>query len=807
VRTRQRMLKAREVLLNGSGKLAYFRERGISEYVVRGAYVGYESGAFLYPCVGRTGGLLGIHHKSESRDDQGKHKQWWGDYAEDLPSKGHGKRPDAPAKVIPFGMESLKDLEAGYLVVLCCGEEDALSLRQAGYTAISQPGAGLLERVYAKEFAGFKTVVFYDAGEEEEARKDALTLLEAGAKNVWVVEWPKGAPHGADVNTHLVADPEGFEQWAAGMITEAKPPDSLGTEKSAGREGEPDRYRGGSGRKKGQETKPAQSELLIGYADEAELFHAPDGEAYATLEVDGHRETWPLKSKRFSQWLLRHFYTEHGKAPGAQALTDARATIAARATFDGPEKAVFVRVAKLGNTIYVDLCNERWEAVEVTASDWRVIPSEAVPVKFVRKDNAAPLPHPVTGGTIELLRRLLNVRTDDDFRLLVAWLIGTLNPDGPYPVLALQGEQGSAKSTTVRVLRSVVDPAVEPLRAPPRDERDLAIAASGNWTPALDNLSGVKPWLSDALCRLATGGGFATRELYSDDREVIFSAKRPVILNGIDSLAVAGDLRDRSLIVELPPIPPEKKRTEHDFYRDLEEARPKVLGALLDAVSAALRNLNGVELEELPRMADFAVWVTASEEALGWERGAFMDAYAGNRGAATELALDDDPVAVAVRQLVAIAGVWSGTSTELLARLGNLVEEETRRSKPWPAAPNALSNRLKRIAPALREVGIEYEERPQGRQRTRVKTLRTKSKKTVRTVRTDPNEEKDLQKDTSAHGPCANDADDGGLFADDPVLRDRPPKIPVNDDNRGNADGADDGLWPLSRSGWVEGEI
>jgi hypothetical protein len=203
------------------------------------------------------------------------------------------------------------------------------------------------------------------------------------------------------------------------------------------------------------------------------------------------------------------------------------------------------------------------------------------------------------------LRQLLNVRTDEDFRLLIAWLIGALNPDGPYPVLALQGEQGSAKSTTVRVLRSVVDPAVEPLRAPPRDERDLAIAASGNWTPALDNLSGVKPWLSDALCRLATGGGFATRELYSDDREVLFSAKRPVILNGIDSLAVAGDLRDRSLIIELPPISPEKKRTERVFYRDLEKARPKVLGALLNAVSAALRTLERVELEELPRMADF----------------------------------------------------------------------------------------------------------------------------------------------------------------------------------------------------------
>src|SRR5215207_980803 len=391
--------------------------------------------------------------------------------------------------------------------------------------------------------------------------------------------------------------------------------------------------------------RPTQAELLIGYARSAELFHAPDGEAYATIGVGGHRETCPLRSRRFTQWILKRFYADTGKAPSAQALTEARATVAAMAAFDGPELPVYVRVAGYEDAVYLDLCNEEWEAAEVTASGWRVVRSEAVPVRFVRKDNAAPLPRPEVGSTLEALRPLLNVRGEEDFRLLVAWLVGTLNPDGPFPVLVLQGEQGSAKSTTVRVARSITDPAVEPLRAPPRSERDLAVAASGNWTPALDNLSGIKPWLSDALCRLATGGGFATRELYSDDREVIFSQKRPVILNGIDHLAVAGDLRDRSIIVELPPIPSDKRRPEKGFYRELEEVRPKVMGALLDAVSTALGNVDGVELTEKPRMADYAVWIAAAEEALGWESGAFMRAYAGNRAEADDIALANDSVA------------------------------------------------------------------------------------------------------------------------------------------------------------------
>lgn len=413
-----------------------------------------------------------------------------------------------------------------------------------------------------------------------------------------------------------------------------------------------------------------------------------------------------------------------GRAPGAQALTDARATAAAVATFDGPEMPVFVRIAGYRGCVYLNLCNGGWEVVEVTASGRRVIPNVDSPVRFVRRDNAAALPYPTRGGGLEGLRSLLNVRDEDGFRLLAGWLVGALNPEGPYPLLVLQGEQGSAKSTTVRVLRSVVDPAVEPLRAPPRDERDLAIAASGNWVPALYNLSGVRPWLSDALCRLATGGGFATRELYSDDREVIFSQKRPVILNGIDSLAVAGDLRDRSIIVELPPIPPGRKRTERDFYRELEAARPAILGGLLGAMSAALGNQERVRLDSLPRMADFAVWVSAAEKVLPWEPRAFMRSYGTNRAEADGIALEGDPVAVAVRDLLGSREVWTGTATDLHAALSDLVSDDVRRSRAWPSAPNSLSNRMKRIAPSLRESGIEYgEEREPGGGRSRRKRL------------------------------------------------------------------------------------
>jgi hypothetical protein len=249
VATREKAILAHRALLNSDDKLSYFRERGIFAETLKAARVGYDgaSGAFTYPCIARVGGLLGIHFKGERRDEKGKRQQWWKGYADDLPPRGHCKHPEQPAKVIPFGLETLKNTEMGSLVILCCGEEDALSLRQAGYTALSQPGAGLLEPVYAREMEGLRVVVFYDAGEAQEAHKDALKLLEAGALTVRIVEWPPDAPNGSDINGRLVEDEESFSEWAQAMVEAARPADEgSGPPHSltAVRPGAPDRYGG-----------------------------------------------------------------------------------------------------------------------------------------------------------------------------------------------------------------------------------------------------------------------------------------------------------------------------------------------------------------------------------------------------------------------------------------------------------------------------------------------------------------------------------------------------------------------------------
>jgi hypothetical protein len=460
----------------------------------------------------------------------------------------------------------------------------------------------------------------------------------------------------------------------------------------------------------------------------AELFHAPDGTVYASVEVDDHRETLALRSNRFADWILVQYYREHGRAPNGQLVTDALNTIRAMAVYDEPEVPVYVRVAGHEGDIYVDLGTNHWDAVRITREGFEIVANP--PVRFVRKAGFALLPYPQTGGGVEELRPFLNVGTEGAFRLIVAWVAFALPPWGPYPVLVIQGEQGAAKSTTVRVLRALSDPAVEPLRALPRNERDLAIAAGNAWVLAFDNLSGIRDQLSDALCRLATGGEFATRQLYTDDEEIIFSAKRPIILNGIEDIATRGDLQERSLLVSLPSIPEERRVEEAAFWEDFEAAKPRIFGTLLEGVSAALRNAEEVHLDRMPRMADFAVRGTAMEGAFGWEPGSFVEVYEANRQEASETLLANEPIADAIEKLlrdhrgIGAENIWIDTSTELLEVLGIYVDDSTKRSKAWPGGPQVLSRRLKRIAPALRSAGIEYTEHEQGHRKRKLKVLR-----------------------------------------------------------------------------------
>lgn len=462
---------------------------------------------------------------------------------------------------------------------------------------------------------------------------------------------------------------------------------------------------------------PTQADILIDLAQSAALFHAPDGSGYADLDINGHRETWPIRARGFRRWLTRRYFEQTGGAPGSEALQSALNVIEAKGHFDAPERQVHIRVGGIDGRLYLDLGDEAWRAVEIDATGWRIV--DDPPVRFRRASGMKPMPIPVRGGSIDTLRSFLNVQCDADFVLVVAWALAVLRNRGPYPVIVLSGEQGSAKSTFSAILRALLDPNTAPLRALPREDRDLFIAASNGHVLAFDNVSGLPAWISDTLCRLATGGGFAVRQLYSDQDEVLFDAARPVILNGIEDIVTRPDLADRAVFLTLEPIPEERRRPEQELWAAFEAERPRLLGVLLDAVAKGLAELPATRLDKLPRMADFALWATACETAL-WPSGTFWSAYCGNRDEAVDGVIDADPIAATVRVLMQARTEWTGTASDLLGALAELAGERVAKSKTWPDSPRALSGRLRRAATFLRKVGIDIGFEREGRARTRV---------------------------------------------------------------------------------------
>jgi hypothetical protein len=445
------------------------------------------------------------------------------------------------------------------------------------------------------------------------------------------------------------------------------------------------------------------------------LFHDTHDRAFVRYQAKDHVEIWAVESSKFKKILARLYYSATGRIINRNSLADAVTTLAGLAIHDNPQEQIFLRVAPYGDDILIDLCDPKWQVVLVTPDGWHIL--ETSPIAFVRIGSMQALPEPRPGGgSIEPLWELLNV-TKGQRPLVAAALLNGFHPFGPYFVANYVGEHGSAKSSPARIHRQLIDPNQNPLRSPPKEENDLFAQSVNNRCVALDNLSYLPLWLSDALCRVATGGGLSKRTLYTDTDETSLEIKRPVIINGIEDVATRPDLSDRVLQIELEEIPDESRITEKMLRREFEKARPVIFTAILDAVSMALRALPTLKLPPLPRMADAAEWATAGETAFGFKRWTFLKAYRRHLNESAEAAVDANLVGATIRVLLKEWEEWEGEPRELLEVLNATVSEQVRERNDWPKNPQKLGQILRRIAPALRRAGIGYERLPRGKSR------------------------------------------------------------------------------------------
>jgi len=538
---------------------------------------------------------------------------------------------------------------------------------------------------------------------------------------------------------------------------------------------------------KDEREKPTQAEAIVRLALARYRLGLTDtGEPFA-VELGGPNLARVFRGGReaFRAALARDYRRTYRCTANASALADALTTLEGECLDVTPE-AVGLRVADYNDGIVLDLGDPEGRAVIVRPGAWEVVSPS--PVLFRRTALTAALPLPQRGGSLNDLRGLLNV-LDDTWPLVRGWLVAALVPSMPHPILLLGGEQGTGKSTAARMLVNLIDPSPAPLRSEPRDAEGWALAAAGSWAVAVDNVSRIRGWWSDALCRAVSGDGWVRRRLYTDADLSVLAFRRVVILTSIDAGAMRGDLGDRVLLADLARIGEADRKTEADLDRDYAEVRPRVLGGLLDAVGSVLSRLPDTRASALPRMADFGRVLTALDDADGAD-GRALQLYLAQAGRIAGEVLESDAVAVGVLALLdGLAGLWEGTTAELL----DAIRPADKPPRGWPETARALAGRLKRLTPALRAAGVEVERQRTGHDRVRRLTIRRRAENIVRIGRTVRNDAEGRNYGVFC-GRSADDADSCGRSGP----ADRPPDTPQSAGLFGTADDADGCDQPFS---------
>lgn len=436
-------------------------------------------------------------------------------------------------------------------------------------------------------------------------------------------------------------------------------------------------------------------------------FHTPDGICYAAVTQDtGGTAICKVstRSRQFLQMLTGRYYGETGRAPKRESLAEAIGVFEQMSTLDGDAIELENRVAWHGDNIAYDLTNVDYEAIQITPQGWGLMPGGHI--IFRRYSHQIPQVYPVLGGDPWKLFEFVNVSESDQL-LVMVYLISCLIPDIPHPVPLIVGEHGSAKSSTCRLFKALIDPSKVGTVALQHTEERLTQLLDHHWFAIFDNVEYIYPWQSAALCRAVTGEGTAKRALYTDDDDVIYDYKRCIGLNGINNVATKPDLLDRAFFLNLEPIT--TRVEEIELFKRFDEAKPKILGGIFDALSKALSIYPSIHLDSLPRMADFTRWGCAIAEALAHTNEEFLVAYYENINRINRTALEEEPLGLVILSFMKEIDEWEGTPTQLLNELTMVAEGlfiDTK-SRTWIKTAESLGKRLRVIQPNLRAEGVE----------------------------------------------------------------------------------------------------
>jgi hypothetical protein len=451
-----------------------------------------------------------------------------------------------------------------------------------------------------------------------------------------------------------------------------------------------------------------------------EVFLDQLDEAYVNVEMKDHRENMRCHSERFKSWLIKKFWDKHNEVPNSENLNKVISLLQAEATFSGNRHELWSRIAAKDGVIWYDLANDKWQAVRIDENGWEIV--DDVPILFKRYFVQNEQDAPERGGDAKNLLNFVPIRGSKQQLLFLVSTIVNFFPHIARAIQMYKGPQGSAKSTTARMEKNLIDPSKMELITLHKEIRELAQQLDQHYLLPFDNITSLNSSSSDALCRAITGGGFSKRKLYTDADNIIFTFKRAIILNGINTVGNKPDLLDRSIIFNLDRIEEKDRKPEEDFWKEFGRQKSKILGGMFDVLSEALKILPVVKIDRLPRMADFARCGSAIAQALGYSQEEFLEAYNENLGWQNEHAIEESPVASTIMILAnEIISEWEGTSSELLRELKRIAGTEGIEvsAKTFPKSPSALSRRINEVKVNLLAKGIEVEKMSQREWRIR----------------------------------------------------------------------------------------
>lgn len=462
------------------------------------------------------------------------------------------------------------------------------------------------------------------------------------------------------------------------------------------------------------EDKKGQIDILIDIVEDIETYRTSMDETYVTIQIRENNVN--VKSERFKKWIVSQFYNIESKIPTNDNIAKIILLLESRAMNEVNEVLVERRCATVVNCIYYDLKDDSCNVVKVSRDGWEIIKDP--PVIFARTKTMYRQVTPERNGNLDILDKWFRYKDENHLILQKVILVASLIPNIARPIQVLHGEKGSSKTSTMKLVRDIIDPAIVPVVSIPKTIDDLAVYISKNYVPCFDNIDTISNQVSDLLCIAVTGGGHTKRKLYTDDEEQVMFFQRFIVLNGINVVATRPDLLDRCILLELERIPPNERKEEKVLREEFDKDKLIILGAIFETLSKAMSIYDQVELNNLGRMADFTRWGYAIAEVLGIGGDKFLEAYLNNQNNANIEALESHPVGFAMYKFMEDKTVWSGSPTKLLSELEIVAgfEKIDTTNSNWAKTPNVLSRRLNEIKSNLLDVGIEFE-RSKGKNR------------------------------------------------------------------------------------------